>query len=113
MNELVKLVESWAMDKNLDTADPTKQFLKVSEEFGEIAAAMARSDRDALQDGIGDTVVTLIILAMQHGMSIEYCLQTAYDEIKGRQGVMLNGVFVKHEDIQQAITDADEREMWG
>lgn len=37
---------------------------------------------DALKDGIGDTVVTLIILAQQQGWTLEECLQYAYDEIK-------------------------------
>ena len=41
---------------------------------------------DALKDGIGDTVVTLIILAQQHDMTLQECLQYAYDEIKGRKG---------------------------
>ncbi|MGG5359368.1 MazG-like family protein [Enterococcus sp. DIV0240a] len=99
MNELVKNVEQWAKDKGLDQAEPSKQFLKTSEEFGEIAAGMARGNMEAVKDGIGDTIVTLIILSMQHGMDVEECLQTAWDEIKGRTGKMVNGVFVKSEDL--------------
>lgn len=41
MNELITKVEKWAKDKGLDHADPKAQFLKVAEEFGEIASAMA------------------------------------------------------------------------
>ncbi|BAK15833.1 predicted pyrophosphatase [Solibacillus silvestris StLB046] len=99
MNELFKQVEQWSMNKGLDKADSSKQFLKVTEEVGEVAAALARNDKDALRDGIGDVVVTLIILAQQNGMDLEECLNCAYDEIKGRTGKMVNGVFVKSSDL--------------
>lgn len=100
MNELVELVEQWAKDKNLDQAEPSKQFLKVTEEVGEVAAALARNDKDMLRDGIGDVVVTLIILAIQNDMDLYECLNTAYNEIKGRKGKTINGVFVKESDLQ-------------
>ena len=99
MNELIKQVEQWSMNKGLDKAESSKQFLKVSEEVGEVAAALARNDEWALADGIGDVVVTLIILAQQNGLSLEACLETAYNEIKGRTGQMVNGVFVKSSDL--------------
>lgn len=100
MNELVELVEQWAKNKGLDKADPSKQMLKVVEETGEVAAALARNDQDDLRDGIGDVVVTLIILALQSDMDIYECLNIAYDEIKGRTGKMVNGVFVKSSDLK-------------
>lgn len=99
MNELVYLVEEWSKDKGLDKADPSKQFLKVSEEFGEIAAAMARGQYEELKDAIGDTIVTLIILSQQHGLTVEECLAQAYGVISKRTGKMVNGVFVKSEDL--------------
>lgn len=99
MNELIKLIEQWAKDKDLDKAEPTKQYLKVSEEVGEIAASLARDNMIELKDAIGDTVVTLIILALQNGLSLEACLAAAYDEIKDRKGKTINGVFVKESDL--------------
>ena len=95
-----KLVEQWSKEKGLDKADSSKQMLKVVEETGEVAAALARNDQDALRDGIGDVVVTLIILAMQNDMDLYECLDFAYDEIKGRTGKMVNGVFVKSSDLK-------------
>ncbi|RHH54962.1 MazG-like family protein [Enterococcus casseliflavus] len=100
MNELVELVEQWAKNKGLDKAEPSKQMLKVVEETGEVAAALARNDQDALRDGIGDVAVTLIILALQNDMDLYECLNLAYDEIKGRTGKMVNGVFVKSSDLK-------------
>lgn len=101
MNNLVELVEAWSLNKGLDKADSSKQFLKVSEEVGEVAAALARKDIDMLRDGIGDVVVTLIILAQQNDMDLYECLNTAYDEIKGRTGKMIDGVFVKEAELKQ------------
>ncbi|HAP2801139.1 MazG-like family protein, partial [Streptococcus pyogenes] len=73
MNELVKLIEKWAREKNLDIAEPEKQMLKVVEEVGEVAAALARNNKNDLRDGIGDVVVTLVILAMQNDMDLYEC----------------------------------------
>lgn len=101
MDELVKNVEQWAKDKRLDTADSSKQMLKVMEELGEGAAAIVRSDRASLRDSIGDSIVTLIILAMQNDMDIYECLNCAYDEIKDRTGEMINGSFVKTADLKK------------
>jgi len=99
MDRLVRDVEKWAYDKGLDKANPRDQYLKVAEECGEIAAGLARGNEDAVKDAIGDTVVTLIILAQQMGLTLEECLQVAWDEIKDRTGEMRDGVFVKSEDF--------------
>lgn len=99
MNQLIEKVKAWSSEKGLDHAEPSKQMLKVIEEVGEVAAAIARNDMEELQDAIGDTIVTLIILAQQHEMEVEECLEQAYNVICGRTGRMVNGVFVKSEDL--------------
>lgn len=100
LNKLVEQVEQWSIDKGLDKSDSSKQALKFYEEAGEVAAALVRRDHEALMDGIGDTIVTLIILAQQEGTNVEECLEVAYNEIKGRTGKMVAGVFVKEEDLK-------------
>lgn len=98
IDDLVNNVREWALDKRLDEAESSKQMLKVVEETGEVAAALARGQEDELRDGIGDVMVTLIILAEQNGMTIHECLNQAYSEIADRKGQMVNGVFVKDGD---------------
>ena len=100
MNQLINKVEQWSFKRNLHQAESSKQYLKVAEETGEIAAALARSQHEELKDAIGDVVVTLIILAQQNTLTLEECLQTAYDEIADRKGETVNGVFVKSEDLK-------------
>ncbi|MCE4960589.1 hypothetical protein BU649_10430 [Staphylococcus chromogenes] len=99
MDKLIKQVEQWSIDKGLHNGNPDRQALKVWEESGEIAKAMSRNRIEELKDGIGDTVVTLIILAQQHGWTLEECLQYAYDEIKDRTGETRNGTFIKSDDL--------------
>ncbi|EMC0274965.1 MazG-like family protein [Staphylococcus pseudintermedius] len=101
MNQLIKQVEQWSIDKNLHNGNPDRQALKFYEEAGEIGAALSRGNLEALKDGIGDTVVTLIILAQQHCWTLQECLQYAYDEIKDRKGETRNGTFVKESDLHR------------
>lgn len=65
MNELIEKVERWAIDRNLHTASPQGQTLKVVEEFTETLLADQKGNIDEVIDGIGDTYVTLIILCKQ------------------------------------------------
>ncbi|WP_305808745.1 MazG-like family protein [Staphylococcus epidermidis] len=99
INQLVKQVEQWSINKNLHNGNSDRQALKFYEEAGEVAAALSRNDKEALKDGIGDTVVTLIILAQQYGWSLEECLQYAYEEIINRKGKTINGTFIKESDL--------------
>lgn len=99
MNDLIKRVEEWAVERELDKADPYKQILKVVEEVGEISGALARKNIKEAQVEIGDGIVTLIILSMQLNMDVYDCLDLAYDKIKNRKGKTINGIYVKEEDL--------------
>lgn len=100
MNELIKKIQIWSASKGLHEAQPEKQMLKVIEEVGEVAAGLARGNYEAIKDGIGDTLVTLIVLCQQLRLTPEECLESAYKVIKDRQGRTINGVFVKREDFR-------------
>ena len=99
IDNLTKQIQKWAIDRNLNTAEPSKQFLKVSEEIGELAQGMAKNKQEQIQDSIGDVYVTLVVLALQLNLDIEKCIEIAYEEIKDRKGKMINGVFVKESDL--------------
>ena len=99
MNELTEKIRKWAIDRNLHTADPNKQMLKLGEEFGELCQGMAKSKPKQIIDSIGDMYVVLTILSMQLNVDIEFCVQVAYDEIKDRKGKIVKGVFVKEADL--------------
>lgn len=99
LDKLTMNIEQWARDRDLLTADPTKQMLKLVEEVGEIAEGIAKGNRNDVIDGIGDAYVVLTILSRQIDVSINHCVSMAYDEIKDRKGEMVNGVFIKESDL--------------
>ena len=97
---LTEKIKDWAIDKNLHTADPNKQVLKLGEEFGELCEGMAKGKIHLTKDAIGDMYVVLTILSMQLDLDIKDCVAMAYEEIKDRKGKMINGVFVKEDDFE-------------
>ncbi|HFK2719158.1 TPA: MazG-like family protein [Escherichia coli] len=99
MNDLTNKIRKWAIDRKLDGADPNKQMLKLGEEFGELCQGMAKNKPEQVIDSIGDMYVVLTILSMQLNVDIQYCVQIAYNEIADRKGKMINGVFVKEDDL--------------
>jgi NTP pyrophosphatase (non-canonical NTP hydrolase) len=94
--ELECAIEVWAEEKGiLAKATPIKQAMKTQEELTELCNAILNDDKEEIKDAIGDIVVTLIIQAKMQGLTIEECLNTAYDVISKRTGQMINGQFVK------------------
>lgn len=51
-------------------------------------------------DAVGDILVVLTIYCQQKGWSISDCFQMAWDEIKNRKGKMVNGSYVKEQDLR-------------
>ena len=90
------LIRDWADERGLyENGDTKTQALKLVEEVGETCRAILKEDFDEVVDGIGDCVVVLVNLAELQGVSIEACIEAAYEEIKGRKGKMVNGTYKK------------------
>ena len=118
-------IRVWAEDKGIyEKGDTKTQFLKLIEEVGELGKAILKKDMEETKDAIGDIVVVLTNLTelanndifikeyyedvagdggsrmrMEESMeiTIEDCINSAYDVIKNRKGKMKNGTFVKDE----------------
>ena len=120
--ELSTLVLQWGEDKGIFAkSTPLRQLDKTQEELDETREALQKlvslSDQEILddallsddfgkisleedaleeaKDGIGDMLVTIILLAKMVNMDSVDCLQSAYDVIKKRTGKMVDGQFVK------------------
>lgn len=93
--DLISAVAEWGRDKGID--NPVMQYAKLNEEVGEIAHELTRNNykSDEMKDALGDTFVTLIILADILGYDIVGCLAEVYGVIKERTGKTINGSFVK------------------
>ena len=117
IEELIASVRQWGRDKGITGPNGKGTLLgqlsKTQEELTETrdAAIHWRNNvfvmitakgkivvtKKELEDGIGDTTVTLILAAEMAGLTFEDCLATAYAEIANRKGTMINGQFVKEE----------------
>lgn len=96
---LTEKIRQWFRDRNLDTADPKAQALKLMEEVGELAEGLAKDRPERVKDSIGDAYVVLTGLSLQLGLNMEECIELAYNEIKDRKGKMVDGIFVKESDL--------------
>lgn len=95
---MIDKIVQWHKDRNLiDGSTDEKQFVKLLEEVGELAASIARGKDVA--DDVGDIIVVLVNIATRNGLTIDECLGKAWDDIKDRKGKMIDGVFVKEADL--------------
>ena len=94
--EQFQLIREWAENRGLySKGDAKTQYIKLQEEAGELAQAILKDDQPEVIDAIGDMVVVLTNLAHLRGVSIEHCIESAYNVINKRKGSMVNGTFVK------------------
>ena len=100
----------WGIDRNLigPTGEGTRmgQQKKTEEEVRELYNEILLVDfgiteyqeedaKPQVRDAIGDIIVTLVMQAQMWDLTMEECIEAAWDEIKVRKGRMTNGVFVK------------------
>lgn len=102
MNKLDILVDKvleWSYSRNIiNGSDFYRQYMKGQEEMGELSKALLKGDKEGVKDGIGDVLVCLINLTEQCNLTLDECLESAYNEIKDRKGVLWQGVFIKESD---------------
>lgn len=111
-SELIDKVNEWAISHGLDKGNPKIEWMKVTEEVGEIRDVFLKPHDFAdpewsLKDAIGDSIVTLVVLCLQLGYDVEECLTIAYNDIKDRQGVMIDDNFIKTKTRQPANDSND------
>ena len=92
------LIRDWAEERGIyEQGNSHTQYVKLMEEAGELAKALLDGNIDEVEDAIGDIVVVLTNLAELNDLKIERCIETAYNQIKNRKGIMSNGTFVKEQ----------------
>lgn len=98
--ELTIAIEKWGEEKGIfEKGTVVTQLKKLCEELGEVVDAIKQGDVEEAKLEIGDCRVVLTLLAKMIGSDIDECSQLAYDKISKRNGKMVNGVFVKEEDL--------------
>ncbi|WP_172412690.1 MazG-like family protein [Ligilactobacillus salivarius] len=102
--ELHEAIIQWAEDRNMikqDKLTALSQLAKVTEEHGELSAGINKKDEEKIKDSLGDSLVTLIILAQDLNFDLLDCLNSVYRVIQNRKGKTINGVFVKETDLHK------------
>lgn len=98
IESLENAVLIWARERGIfNSPNPEAQYKKLCEEVAELGLALGERSLPEIIDGIGDSLVVLIILSHIIGEDLSNCLWVAYKQIKYRKGKMVNGQFVKEE----------------
>ena len=92
-------VEQWFIYRNLQSLNGAGQIVKLTEVVRELEDAFITDDRAEEIDAVGDIMVVLIGYCMQRNLSLQMCLESAYEEIKDRKGRVVDGIFIKEADL--------------
>ncbi|OEL06886.1 nucleotide pyrophosphohydrolase [Staphylococcus xylosus] len=65
VDQLIKQIEQWSIERDLHTANPIKQYDKLIEEHGELVKGLNKDDKTVIQDSVGDVFVVLTIMMQQ------------------------------------------------
>ena len=95
--QLVKNIIQWHHDRNLIKGSTDKdQLAKLVQEMGELSDSICK-EKD-VRDDIGDMIVVLLNIAERNNVTLEECLDQAWNDIKDRKGRMVDGIFIKEGD---------------
>ena len=104
MSKLDKHFENytqWGLDRKIiQNGDILAQGLKLVSEVGELADNLAKGR--CIKDDVGDCMVVLNNLVHMTGLTLDECLEQAWNDIKDRKGYMnKHGIFIKEGDNEQ------------
>lgn len=90
----------WSTDRKIiQNGNVLAQGLKLVSEVGELADNLAKGR--CIKDDIGDCCVVLNNLVHMQGLTLDECLEQAWNDIKNRTGEMnVHGVFIKDGDVK-------------
>ena len=89
-----------AWEEGLHLQYPLNQLPKVYEGLGETSSAITKNKgKLAVKEGIGKTYLELVVLAQTIETTVDFCAKLAYEEIKDRIGITIDGSFIKSDDL--------------
>ena len=102
IDQLEEQIVDWGVEKGIlhddhmnDQGWLIAQANKTQEELDELVVAIGKSDKDEAIDAIGDIFVTLVMQAQLWGVTMDECIEQAYNTIIKRTGKIVDGQFVK------------------
>ena len=99
MQTIIANIIQWHKDRNLiDGSTDKDQVLKLMQELGELSDHVCKDSHTMLiADDLGDMMVVMLNIMHRNNLTIEECLDKAYNSIKDRKGKMVDGIFVKED----------------
>ena len=95
----IQQVVSWHLARNLIHGSNDKaQVLKLIQEVGELSDSVCKNTTPI--DDIGDCIVILINMCVRNNLSLKDCIDHAYNDIKDRRGMMVDGIYIKEADYK-------------
>ena len=95
---MVSRIKTWHRERNLIEGSTDKdQVLKLMQELGELSDSVCKG-KD-IRDDLGDMLVVMINIMERNELHMTDCLEVAWLDIKDRKGKMIDGIFVKEEDL--------------
>lgn len=83
IQELIKLIEQWAIERDLDKMGTSHgQMRKTLEEIAELSVGILKRDLPAIIDGVGDVFVTVVIGNMQNPSEDKVDISEVVDKIR-------------------------------
>ncbi len=94
--EIFNEIRAWAYSRRIpQESTPHHQIVKIGEEFGELCDAVLHNNKNDYVDAIGDIIIALTVLGTMLNVPIEKCLYIAWEEVKNRKGMTVDGAFIK------------------
>jgi NTP pyrophosphatase (non-canonical NTP hydrolase) len=92
-------IDQWMDDRGItENGTAMAQAIKTLEETTELLDAINHSNEAEIKDAIGDIYITLRGVCRVSNISLDSCIESAYNEIKDRKGYLTSqGTFVKME----------------
>ena len=108
IQELIKLIEQWAIDRGLDKNGTVQgQLIKTAEEVSELIIGISKDDIDLIKDSVGDVFVTLVIGNMLTNLKVRlYDNPIAFEDMIKYHGVLQSeSISSKYNIIKRIVND--------
>lgn len=101
---LINLAEQCDVDIIVSTCkfrpntDVFKLYANLQLYLGNMADTMLKANKEGTQDQLTDILLVLLLIAATYHYNLKDCLESAYNQIKDRKGIVFNEVFIKESD---------------
>ena len=98
--EITELIKKWVIENKLDKEEEKELLIFLLAPLCKLLNNTYSKTKEEIGGAIGGVFVALTTLSLKYGVEINDCIKSAYEEIKDQKGKLVNGLFVKEEDLE-------------